>query len=236
MKYILAILVLLTACSEQDLAPVPEEKAYVTFVSSALSAGANTSGNDYLRIYINGENAQRNYPGHRITYQAPYPAFNTYLPVKPGSNRLQFRDSAGISIAEGAYPLDNGIHHTVLLADSLAHYSILLLKDEFTVNPNKALMRIVNLCPDGGAVNIFADTVLVSTLDFRAATSYLAITPGQNISFTAKKNDGTAQRLARVSAEQVRNGEAYTLLLKGYAAPPDNDLVNKGARLVLYRN
>lgn len=229
----------ITSCSEDDLAPEPFQRSYVTFICGSPSFATNVAPNNYLRLFINEKTSQQDYPLFKISYQFPYPAYNTYLPLTPGMSRLRFADSSAQTVAETTAIFENGKYYTVMVTDSSSRYGTLVLPDAYAAQQEKALLRIIDLCPDGREVDFFVDTVLVkafSGIPFRGYTPYEAVAPGVNIAVTAKQHDPSARRLARISIPALERGKVYTLLLTGLAWPPENEVVNKGAKLTIYEN
>lgn len=238
---LLGVVLLLSSCYKNDHLPPANSNAYISLVNTStdLRSGSSYGGNVTAVRALVEANGRPDTGDLFIKYADIYPQANGYVPYTAGDWKVSFKDSIRTLLAAGGIATRAGSYYTAILADSVQHYAAVMVKDDYKPVAGKALVRIMHFCPDGGEVVLYRDTARldnVGAVRFKEVTPYIAIEPGSNFAFIFRRNDGTNQRVARLFTSSLLAGAAYTLLLKGYVAPPDGDIGVKGTQIVLYRN
>lgn len=111
--------------------------------------------------------------------------------------------------------------YTVFIS-SVAGYPVkplfLITQEDPTATDNNfAKIRFINLSRDAGAVNLSisnGSSPLFTKLQFREATVFKTVTPGQELSFEVKE-DAQPAILATLEKVKIEKGKIYTLYVKG---------------------
>gem|GEM_PF-4339746 len=230
-----------SSCYKHDRLPPANSNAYMSLINTStdLRAGVSYGGNATAVRALVETNGKPDTGYLFINYAYIYPQPNGYLPFKAGNWKVSFKDSTQTPVTVGEATTRSGAYYSAIFADSLHHYSALLVADDYRAVPDKALVRVMHFSPDGGEVALYRDTTAqekFGVMRYKQVTSYIPMEPGSNFSFIVRRNDGSGQRVARYFVPDLAAGAAYTILLKGYVAPPDGDIANKNCQIIFYRN
>lgn len=232
-------ILLMLSCKEDDLLPPANTNAYISFINTSPFLGNDGLGNRTAVRAAVEMNGKADTNDLFLTYTFIYPQPNKYVPFTAGNGKVSFKDSTRSPLVTGGITTHAGAYYSAILADSVDHYSAVIVQDDYQPVTGKALIRVMHFSPDAGEVILYRDTIKLSNLSnmrYKQVTPYTPVEPGNNFSFIIRKNDGTNQRVARFFTESLLPGAAYTLLLKGYITPPDGDIANKASSIILYRN
>ncbi|GAA4308069.1 DUF4397 domain-containing protein [Compostibacter hankyongensis] len=220
-------LFLLTAClKSNDDNPYPNGQAFYFLIQTSPDATP-------LQVLLNGQDITG---GKTLSYPQ---RTQGYLAVGAGPFQMRLVDVASkdtvIRIDDS---LSMGEPATVVLYDSAAALKKMFIRDDYSdFNPQKVLVRFMNLSPDAGPVDVYLD----STLQFSGRTfadnagnssynMYTSINPGK-FKLTVTKA-GTTDTLASYSNESTGDNQVdlsgsdaaggFTLFLRGYASHTDS--------------
>ncbi len=155
---------------------------------------------------------------------------NYWSPIQYGDHFGYITAFAGLRTAnfDNAYTLgqllsdtvrlNQNAYYSLFLANTATHPQKLLLTD--TLNKptaGSALVRFVNLCPDGGPVDLqikSATTTTIANKSFTGHSGFVSITPGGAYDLQVTST-GTSTVLASLSGVTLNNGGVYTIWLYG---------------------
>lgn len=159
--------------------------------------------------------------------------FSHYSFMDTGFHRIAYTDSAVIpdnasKVLETVLDFKAQQHYTMYLLDSLGFYETIATQDDVVPSPTAAKIRLVHLSPDAGKVYLKIDTTAVpgiKELGFRGVSEYVTITPdikpGIRIMYFDAET-GEEKPLVRKSFP-LYAGRCYTMILRGYKKPIDNN-------------
>lgn len=236
--WLAAMLFLWTACTKETEQPPVPPVSYLMFYNGA----PGLSSMIFMNTRFNG-----NWVGYNYTGRGPVGAWNSsqYDLTDTGYYRIGFSDTVATTgdiniITEGLFQLQQDAHYTVYLLDSLGFYSTLFTQDDTQPDHQKAKIRLVHMAPDAGPVKLRLDTAAVPGIDgvrFRGITDYVNVDPDIKPGIRIMSVDpatGEESSLVRKSFP-LEAGRCYTMILRGYRQPADED-VNKTINLSTINN
>jgi hypothetical protein len=145
-----------------------------------------------------------------------------YYYYKPGGYRVSFSDTAGHSVSAGILNMSRDQHHTVYLSDSLGYFTTIISNDDVARTDGKATIRLINLSPDAGPLDLALDSVPVTsaTAIRYGQISTFAVVPVTIKSGIRVTTSGADPILLSRKSFPLETGRCYTLILRGYINPP----------------
>ncbi|GAA4317956.1 hypothetical protein GCM10023149_15790 [Mucilaginibacter gynuensis] len=236
--------ILFTGCKEEGNLPPQTEYANLIIYNGATGfLGDADSAKAF--VYIDTANSPKDYPAIKLNYNYVYPGPFTgipspvqYMAVKTGQRRLRFALPNNDKITDHVFDMADHTYQTAYLTDSLSYMNVLLTRDTLVRLEDKARMRLINLSPDAGPVQLYLDTLAVTNLKSRGYKSVAEFVPVDRSDYAAIRirslKDETLRTLIRKSIP-IRAGGSYTVILRGYMNPPDKD-PNKSINLSVLIN
>jgi hypothetical protein len=228
LRFLLPVFLFCLACNKvAEIPPLPAA-AYLMFYNGA----PEFYGIESLVLINNRFNESLGYNNNGRGLVGAYNA-SQYQLTDTGLFRITFTDSTGKTgkITEGNYQFSNKKHYTLYLADSLGYYETLVTNDDVEPDPQMAKIRIIHLSPDAGSISVQLDTIYVkglAALNFREVSDYVSVVPDVKPAIRILEN-GVSVPIVRKSFP-LDAGKCYTMILRGYKKPPDNN-VNKTVNL-----
>lgn len=232
------------SCKEDDkLMPVTKYANLIIYNGATGFLGAEDSTKAF--VYLDTTNSPKDYPGIKLNYNYVYPGPFTgipspvsYMAVDPGQKRIRFALPDGVKITDNSFELSDHTYQTVYLSDSLSYFNVLMTRDTLVRLEGKARVRLVNLSPDAGKVQVYLDTMAVKGLKsngYKHVSPFVQVNTDVYIAVRVRSlGEETASTLIRKSIP-IESGRSYTLILRGYMNPPDKD-PNKSINLSVLIN
>jgi hypothetical protein len=120
-------------------------------------------------------------PKAKVISDFRYTHVSDYLSVPSGSYSIDVTRKNGLLplLAATGLAIDRDTDYSVIAISPPNHIEALVLKDDNTIDPNNARIRIVHACKNAPAVDIYVDEFgpnpVVTNLSYKNATGYLAI-------------------------------------------------------------
>ncbi len=159
--------------------------------------------------------------------------FSDYNSIDTGAMRIAYTDSAtdrekAKRLLESVLHFEKDKHYTVYLTDSIGYYGIIYTQDDIARSSTHAMLRLVHLSPDTGPVYLRIGTEIIKgaeQLNYKQVSDYIPVTPdikpGIRI-MSYEQEDGENISLIRKSFP-LEAGKCYTMVLRGYRAPKDDN-------------
>jgi hypothetical protein len=141
--------------------------------------------------------------------------FNAYT----GKRNVILNDySSGARIASDTINLKNNIAYSLFLSNTSTHPDFTLLTDSLAQPASgMATVRLVNVSPDAGNVDLFTNsTALITNKAYKGSSAFKPVTGNTTYIFEIRKA-GTNTVLTKDTAE-LKTGSVYTIWLHGLAA------------------
>jgi hypothetical protein len=141
--------------------------------------------------------------------------FNAYT----GERNVILNDyNSGTRIASDTMRLNSNVAYSLFLANTYTKPDFILLTDSIAQPAaGKATIRLVNVSPNAGSVDLSANsTTIVTGKAYKTASAFITVAGGTNYNFSILKT-GTTTVLATLSAVPIRTGSVYTVWLHGSA-------------------
>ncbi len=141
--------------------------------------------------------------------------FNAYT----GERNVILNDyNSGTRIASDTMRLNSNVAYSLFLANTYTKPDFILLTDSIAQPATgKATIRLVNVSPNAGSVDLSANsTTIVTGKGYKGSSAFITVTGGTNYNFSILKN-GTTTVLATLSTIPIRAGSVYTIWLHGLA-------------------
>jgi len=155
-----------------------------------------------------------------------YGDYTGYLPFSPGKREFKVSEAGKASavLIDTAFQFVDSRTYSVFIADSLLSIEAIVLGDSAaTPGDGKAMVRFVHLSPDAPGVNVLADdTDLFSDVSFKEGTEFKEIGAG-NLEIKFQDVEGDNEVLYTESDMKFEAGQFYTIVLKGFLTPPDDN-------------
>lgn len=191
----------LTGCFDNDSEPSP-----LSFIA-LYNGSPNTE--DGVDLYLDGNKVN--------SAAMDFGTYYSYSALTPGERTFSFTEfSETGELAEFTGTFEENRTYSLFLAGELEDAEIIVLTD--TANSpasNKAYLRIINLSPDAGSVDLFANEDPVTTgIEFKEATEFKNVDPGNvDIEILDTNTDAV---LTTIADAPLTSGFYYTLILRGY--------------------
>ena len=204
-----ASLVFIASCDSDDADDIqPSPVSYVSLYNASPDAPD-------LNIVV--DNRQIN------TYPFEYSDYTGYLRFYIGDRNLQFGPfGASNIVVDSTVTLENEKAYSIFVVDDFTDASLLVLNDNSEAPASgKAKIRFVNLSPDGGAVQLKVKdepTSLTEDESFKEATEFFEV-DAKTFDFEVVSGVNGESKL-QIPAVELQEGWFYTILVKGYIAPP----------------
>jgi len=156
-----------------------------------------------------------------------------YYSMSPGTYRLSFTDSNRNPLIGGLLQLPRDAHRTIFLADSLGYFSTITTNDDVTRTPGSATVRLINLSPDAGPVDLALDSTTVTGVTgivYGQISNFVTVPVTEKSGIRVSTAATPAQLLSRKSFP-LESGHCYTLILRGYINPPPAEGETESSRL-----
>jgi hypothetical protein len=142
--------------------------------------------------------------------------FNAYT----GERNVILNDyNSGTRIASDTLQLKSSTAYSLFLANTYTKPDFILLTDSIAQPASgKATIRLVNVSPDAGSVNLSANaTTIVTGKAYKGSSAFITVNGGTNYNFSITKT-GTSTVLATINAAPIKAGSVYTVWLHGLAS------------------
>lgn len=207
----LSLLVMLgvsvTGCFDND-----SEPPIISYI--ALYNGSPDT-DDGVDLYLDGNKVNSSAIDFGIYYR--------YSSITPGERAFSFTEfSKTPELAAITKTLEPNRTYSLFLAGELDDAEAILLTDSAN-NPatNKAYLRIINLSPDAGEVDLFTDDPVATNIEFKEATEFRNVDTG-NVTIEIL-DSSTDAVLATISGTPLNAGFFYTVILRGYRSVTTGD-------------
>jgi hypothetical protein len=205
---VLLLAVFLTGCLDDDnqnVQPVPV--GYVYIYHAAPDAPV-------LDILV--DNRQINSQPFDYTDRAGYLNFYT------GSRNIKFNSAnASNALIDTAFSVADGKAYSLFVINRLSNLETFIVRDSAeTPASGKAMVRFVHLSPDAAAMEVTVDdeaNPLFTQTGFKQATNFQEL-DAKSYVFKVK-SAGSPDQLS-TNDLMLREGEYYTLVVRGFATPP----------------
>lgn len=164
--------------------------------------------------------------GHGLDYSGAYTGKRTLNFYTAGTQTLTKSDT--LTVVANKY-------YSVYLANVVAHPDIVIIKDAISQPElGKATIRLVNLSPDAGAVDLVSNnTVLAANMDYKGASAFVSISGNGNYDFEIRQA-GTTTVLATLTKAGIYANSVYTVWLQGLKNATDQTKLAAGLQQNVY--
>lgn len=141
--------------------------------------------------------------------------FNAYT----GERNVILNDyNSGTRIASDTMRLNSNVTYSLFLANTYTKPDFILLTDSIAQPASgKATIRLVNVSPNAGSVDLSANsTTIVTGKGYKGSSAFISVTGGATYNFSILKN-GTTTVLATLNAIPINTGSVYTIWVHGMA-------------------
>jgi hypothetical protein len=142
--------------------------------------------------------------------------FNAYT----GERNVILNDyNSGTRIASDTMNLKSNTAYSLFLASTYTKPDFILLTDSIAQPASgKATIRLVNVSPDAGTIDLVANgNTIVTGKAYKGSSSFVTVNGGTSYNFTVVKS-GTNTALATLSSITINTGSVYTVWLHGLAS------------------
>jgi hypothetical protein len=219
---VLASLVFMASCSLNNDSPDNSQPitplSYVSLYNASPDAPALTVSVD------------NKYVGTGLRYGD----YSGYLPFHTGERTLQFGPANADNVAvDTTLTLAEGKVYSLFIADQYSKASLVVIDDTSPVPAaGKAMVRLVNLSSDAGAmqVNLKNDgSSLIAAKQFKQASAFTEII-AENYDLEVVQANGSVK--LSVPSITFQPGKFYSIVVKGYNAPPSGNTNVLSAQLI----
>jgi len=228
---------LLTACNKQTDIPAPKPMSSLMVYNAApefyglaarIAISDSTGHLDSLVAAYNTMGSGSGTPDGVGAIAAAH-----YYKYAPGPYRVFFTDTSGFTLNAGLLRLPAEAHRTVYLADSLGYFSTIVTDDDGARTAGSATIRLINLSPDAGPVDLSLDSTAVTGVHeiHYGVTSGWARVPTTVKSGIRITTSGPAGVLLSRKSFPLEGSHCYTLILRGYIHPPVVEGESESSRL-----
>jgi hypothetical protein len=201
-----AVMIFLSGCLDDNDRVDPVPLGYVSIYHAAPDAPALDIVVDDRRV-----NAQ----------PFGYSDYSGYLNFYTGSRKLKFSSvNAANPLVDTVFDVAEGKAYSIFVINRLANIETLVVQDSAaTPASGKAMVRFVNLSPDAPAIDVAStDGSLFTNTSFKQATAFREL-DAKTYSFDVK-SAASGEVLLTAKDVVVRPGGFYTIVTRGFAAPP----------------
>ena len=216
-----SIVLLMASCLDDDDAssePVP-----VAFVS-IYHASPNAPE---LDVFVDDRQVNR----------LEFTDYTGYLNFYTGDRHFEVNPfNASNALIDTTITFTDGAYYSMFIVNNLSDVEALTVVDSASAPAaGKAKIRFINLSPDAGAFDLTAneDTAAMFTgQGFKQASGFIEVDAAES-SFVLKLAGGSDE-LVSVSDVELQDGKFYTIIARGFAAPPAGN--NNELSLEVIRN
>jgi uncharacterized protein DUF4397 len=220
---IAALVVFLFSCKDKDDDVVPAVPvAYVSLYNASPDAPD-------LDIVVDNNRIN--------TYPFSYTDYTGYLRFYTGNRNLKFRPYLANNVAiDTSFTLEADNAYSIFVTGRYNDAKAIFLKDNTTAPASgQSKVRIVNLSPDAGAINLVASDqttgALFSNISFQQASDFKEIAATE-YDFTVRLSNGQTT-LLNVPDIRFQSGWYYTIVLRGFVNPPSGDTNVLSAQIIV---
>jgi hypothetical protein len=142
--------------------------------------------------------------------------FNAYT----GERNVILNDyNSGTRIASDTMRLNSNVAYSLFLANTYTKPDFILLTDSIAQPASgKATIRLVNVSPNAGSVDLSANsTKIITGKGYKGSSAFITVDGGTNYNFSILKT-GTTTVLATLNTVSISTGSVYTIWLHGLAS------------------
>jgi hypothetical protein len=155
-----------------------------------------------------------------------YSEHTGYLRFYTGDRTIQFGPyGASNVVADTTLKLENDKAYSIFVVDEYPTPDIMVLNDDGDEpGDGKAMIRFLNLSPDTEAVNLTVDgeaTPVFADQQYKEPSAFTAV-DAKRYDFTVKSTAGDSE-LLDVPGINLQPGWYYTVIVRGYSAPPQGN-------------
>ena len=165
--------------------------------------------------------------GHGIDYIRAFPGKRVATFYAAGAQQKLKADTINLTVSK---------FYSMYLANVTATPDMILIRDSISrPDAGKATIRLVNVSPDAGAVDlgIKAGVLLASNLAYKGASAFVPIQGDATYTLEVRKK-GTATVLATLADVKLNGGSVYTIWLQGLAAATDQKKLSANVQTNAY--
>jgi hypothetical protein len=205
---IVALVLLLASCldddDDQQIQPVPV--AYVSIYHESPNAPE-------LDVFVD----------NRAVNRLEFTDYTGYLNFYTGNRNLKINPfNASNALVDTTMSFVDGAFYSVFIVNDLSKVETLAVRDSASAPASgKAKVRFINLSPDAPALDVTsneASTPLFAGQAFKMPSEFVEV-DAKEYSFDVKTSGGT-ESLVSVSDIDLRSGNFYTIITRGYSNPP----------------
>ncbi|MDR6940796.1 DUF4397 domain-containing protein [Mucilaginibacter pocheonensis] len=180
----------------------------------ALLSVINASPDSQSVSFFLDQNRANNAPiryGHGLDYIAAYPGKRTASFYVAGSGQKIISDTITLTAKK---------YYSIYLSNLASKPDIILLTDSITrPDAGKATIRLVNVSPDAGAVDLAVKggNVLASNKTYKGASPFVPIESASSYTLEIRKK-GTSTVLVTLSDIRLNSNSVYTVWLHGLSS------------------
>lgn len=165
-----------------------------------------------------------------------YSEYTGYLRFYTGERELKFSPyNANNTLVDTTVTLEESALYSIFVIGEEDDLQTLILEDDIpdTTDENSAVVRIVNLSPDGPSVDISNEEgVVFEDIAYKKASDFIEIPAGSTtFDLTAT---GESEVITSVADYDFKEGFVYTIIVRGYENPPSGN--NNGLSVQVTRN
>jgi len=149
--------------------------------------------------------------------------FNAYT----GERNVILNDyNSGTRIASDTMRLNSNVAYSLFLANTYTKPDFVLLTDSIAQPASgKATIRLVNISPDAGTVDLKANTTTIVTgKAYKGSSAFITVAGGTTYNFSILKT-GTSTVLATLNSATINAGSVYTIWVHGLANGTGNTAI-----------
>lgn len=215
---------LITGCEvdDDDVVPLPD----ISYV------GLYHASPDAPSLDILMENGRINY------YPLRYADYTNYLNFYAGERTMRVSPvSASNVVVDTTFTFDTGAAYSLFYVNEYDDIQALLVEDEeVSISPGEASVRFIHLSPDSPEVDVTRSmndemTTLAEGSMYLDATEFITVDSGVQ-SFHVSLADGGDEVLS-IPDLNLRSGGVYTIVARGYSAPPAGNNNNLSADVLI---
>ncbi|HWA33185.1 MAG TPA: DUF4397 domain-containing protein [Cyclobacteriaceae bacterium] len=219
----LAFLVFMASCSLNNDSPGNSQPvtpvSYVSLYNASPDAPA-------LRVSVDNK-----YIGSGLRYGD----YSGYIAFRTGERTLQFGPSNADNVTvDTTLTLAEGKVYSLFVADQYSKVSLFVTDDTSPDPPaGKAMIRLVNLSPDAGPMqlNLKNDgSSLIAARNFKQASAFTEIS-ADNFDLEVSQASGSLK--LSVPGVTFQPGKFYSIVVQGYSTPPSGNTNVLSAQVIV---
>lgn len=209
-----------TGCLDESSAPDVQPIAYVALYHGSPDGPGLDVEVDNNQIY---------------STSFDYAEYTGYEWYRTGERNFKFGPFSSSSVdLEDDFTLEEDKFYSLYIAGEYDDAELIFLNDNTGLPASgKAKIRVINLSPDAGNVDLKiaeAGSNLVSDLEFKDNTDFIEI-DAEETDFEIRASDDD-ELLLSIPNTTVQNQYIYTIIIRGYDTPPDGSTKVLAAQIV----